>query len=1163
MRIIKPKNEKEFNDTFDDKKIIDVGAGGDCLFKAIAYAEIGNANFHKELRSACVDYMKTKKDTFSPFIGTFIDPDINEGAKRQLENLRDKSTGHIPFDAYIQIMSNPGSWGGFTEIIACQDILQRRIEVWHYTNNTYTQYKSVTVDGFEKNNPIQLLYVGNSHYQCIVSKKAVEEKAAEEKTAEEKAAEIKERIETLKNNDNIKKKLDELKTTYGTKPANKPANKPDNKPANKPANKINVKQLKIMIETNYEKEPFPLTFSKIHNPIASRVPENVKMSEYPYFTGDVPYPESVLKKKEYSELLRVFFDKNEFVDVIVKPAQKNGGDAADNKPNANTINKNIMIMLNLIFPTSYPSYDNIESSYNKYLKKTPSEMNFDFSIDKVVNAISTSENLNEDLKREYSYLKLTNGTYTVSEIVWLNDVLNEPVYRELVDKLIEYDEWAEERKETLQTDIDKSIKVLTDGLQNDGVDTKEKDESKKVEDESKKAKQIESSFRITEEELTRLKKQMQIFTKENLETEMKTIFDKFFTISTGKEAEYQKYKTIVFDNFSKKFNRITQEREFKQEFDFSIKDIPKKETETDDFTDFFQLHEAYDNKKENDAKMKEIQQKIRDFNIDINDDDDITKIIDKLDKLLKILDKYNDETKILHEDEKNKFDELKNRKDREKKDELKRLNETINSMLKEKIEIEITDKKIIKNIYTRDDISRMETVVGKVKEFIQKLSDLKSELIKLLKSNPVFRMNMITLVDSSTNFNEKAEAIIDEINANQPKLIVSTIDKLDKQQTLAEIKKALGTNIELLQHLLYKSFEKYLKSLPFTRSDRLMFEKKEIDDNIEKMTKDIHALNKLHDSGKKTIGDIINLTESIQNFFNKIRKSGQISGLSTMELKIARIMKLANEIKAFKLIQDNVLSNDNKKGLFVYYEKEFAGDENTKRLFFDELRKEKYSVFTNTVAYIQKTFLQNNRQSMNAKLQKIMNQYFQNTSDDFHKQIIHPADELINEGTQPTFDEYWNVSVTSKKTSNESKEPEYEIFVYMEVIKGELNPANKGMVKCNYLDEQLTLAFDRLTSMRNQFEILRKKPFSIEETIENQKKEAAENIKEVEEAKAKISAAAASAAKKLPEAAPVMNPNENPFQLPMANAVAVGGKKRRNTRRRYKRKNYYYTVRKH
>ena len=959
----------------------------------------------------------------------------------------------------------------------------------------------------------------------------------------------------------------------------------------------NVKQLKIMIETNYEKEPFPLTFSKIYNPIASRVPENVQMSEYPFFTGDVAYPESVLKTKEYSELLRVFFDKNEFVDVIVRPAQKGGdvkelslqkggdakelslqkgGDATSNQPNANTINKNIMIMLNLIFPTSYPSYDNIESSYNKYLTKTPSEMNFDFSIDKVMNSLSSTENLNEDLKREYSYLKLTNGTYTVSEIVWLNDVLNEPIYRELVDKLIEYDEWADERKETLQNDIDKSIKVLTEGLHKDepAVDTKE-------EDSSKIAKQIESSFRITEDELARLKKQMQIFTKENLETEMKNIFDKFFIVS--KDAEYQKYKTILFDNFSKKFNRITQEREFKQEFDFSISN------KSSDLVDFFYLHEAYNGETENSKNIEELRNKnnaLKDELDKLTDEKNIGDNIEEMNHktlmdLVDIIKKIQSNVPSPESftlDAKTKISELK-----------RQLTMNIKGITSEKFANTIAKKiplmggkpgpkKIFEDFKEKTDnvIQLITTQIkendAKIKSLTEAINKNQQQIDQLSKSNPVFKMNVIQLSndDSSKNFNEKAEAIIDEINANTSTIIKSTPDALVNPQTLSQIKDALKENIDRLQHLLYKSFEKYLKSLPFTRSDRLMFEKKEIDDNIEKMTKDINALNKLDASNKKTIGEIINLSESIQNFFNKIRRSGQISGLSTMELKIARIMKLANEIKAFKLIQDNVLSDDDKKGLFVYYEKEFAGDENTKRLFFDELRKEKYSVFTNTVAYIQKTFLQNNRQSMNHNLQKIMNQYFQNTSDDFHTKIIHPADELINEGKQPKFDELWNVSVTSKKTSSESKEPEYEIYVYMEVIKGELNPANKGMVKCDYLDEQLTLAFDRLTSRRNQFEILRKKPFSIEETLENQKKEAAESIREVEEAKAKISAASASVAKKvtessqkLPEAAPVLNPAENPFQVPMANAMAAGGKKRRNTRRRYKRKNYYYTVRKH
>lgn len=910
--------------------------------------------------------------------------------------------------------------------------------------------------------------------------------------------------------------------------------------------KINVKQLKIMVETNNEKEPFPLTFSKIYNPIESRVPANVEMSEYPYFTADVPYPEGVLEKKEYSELLRVFFDKNEFVEVIVKPYRSQKGGAPKSK-DINQINKNIMTMLFLLFPTNYPSYGNIESSYDKYLLKKSSE--FKFSVDQVRTAFSSSEQINEDVKREYSYLKLPNGICTISEVVWLNDVLNEPVYRELVDKLIEYNEWAEERKETLQADITKSINVLTEGLQ------KKEDSTTSTEDDKQKLeKQIESSFRITDDELNRVKKQVQIFTKENLETEMKTIFDAFFVVDDDKESVYQKYKTILFDNFFQKLDRINQEREFKRYFDFNIKDDNSK------YYDFFQLHKAYSVSEDNKDKIQQLQnwQSLNDKQMkDANIYDYLS--IDQIDKIIEKLNTYLTEiTQAYNTDADNFSRYITNFRD---------ANPPYISINKDGNKIDVQILKITNLTKLRssgNNEAKFLQIEKQFKDEINKIQEIKTKKEDLLErlnipAPAIFNMNNITMKKGS--FDEKTEAIVDEINTKTFNLFTFEKDSLpDNSKSLNEIKNDLGANnkhIDKLKTLLYKSFEKYTKSLSFTQNSRLMFEKKEIDNNIEKMTKAILELN----SVKNNINEIINLTESIQNFFNKIKSSGQISGLSTIELKIARIMKLSNEIKAFKLIQDNILSDDNTKGLFVYYEKEFAGDENTKRIFFDELRKEKYSVFTNTVAYIQKTFLQNNRQSMNPELQKMMNQYFQNTSADFDTYLIDPADKLINIGTQPDFSDLWNVSVTSKKTSNESSEPEYEIFVYMEVIQGELNPANKGMVKCDYLDEKLTILFDRLTSRRNQFEIIRTKPFSIEETIEKQKKKEAESIQEIAEAKSKIESA--SAKEGLPQAVPVVNPLENPLQIPIAEAVRIGGKKRRSTRRRYKRRNYYYTVRKH
>jgi hypothetical protein len=136
--------------------------------------------------------------------------------------------------------------------------------------------------------------------------------------------------------------------------------------------KNNVKPLKIMIETNVSEKPFPLTFSNIYNPLVSEIPSNVVMNEYPYFIETIPYPEEILAKKEYSELLRVFFNEDEFINTIVKRSSH----ASNADYDIEIVEKNIIIMLNLIFPTSYPSSNNINTSFNKYLQKKITEHEF-------------------------------------------------------------------------------------------------------------------------------------------------------------------------------------------------------------------------------------------------------------------------------------------------------------------------------------------------------------------------------------------------------------------------------------------------------------------------------------------------------------------------------------------------------------------------------------------------------------------------------------------------------------------------------------------------------------------------------------------------------------------------------------------------------------------
>lgn len=94
--------------------------------------------------------------------------------------------------------------------------------------------------------------------------------------------------------------------------------------------RIKLKQLKIMLKTNISETPEPLTYSNIYIPPDEKTKnddadektnndnadektnnddEKVKMSEYPFFTDDIAYPEEILKDKPYKEILKIFFNK--------------------------------------------------------------------------------------------------------------------------------------------------------------------------------------------------------------------------------------------------------------------------------------------------------------------------------------------------------------------------------------------------------------------------------------------------------------------------------------------------------------------------------------------------------------------------------------------------------------------------------------------------------------------------------------------------------------------------------------------------------------------------------------------------------------------------------------------------------------------------------------
>ena len=117
--------------------------------------------------------------------------------------------------------------------------------------------------------------------------------------------------------------------------------------------------------------------------------------------------------------------------------------------------KNITTMLKLLFPTIYPFTNNVSESYTLVKNEVT---NYDMS----------------PFKKKFSYLNLNDKIYTVSNVVWLNDLLNNPTYQlekgegeevenenkdddsfiGLLNIVYDYLSWGEDEKERIKDKIE-------------------------------------------------------------------------------------------------------------------------------------------------------------------------------------------------------------------------------------------------------------------------------------------------------------------------------------------------------------------------------------------------------------------------------------------------------------------------------------------------------------------------------------------------------------------------------------------------------------------------------------------------------------------------------------------------------------------------------------
>lgn len=201
----------------------------------------------------------------------------------------------------------------------------------------------------------------------------------------------------------------------------------------------NIQNIEINILTNIPNNTTPIKLTKdiIYIP---NVDQNMfsTFSSTPFIANNVEYNESELTSMSYIKIITTFFKRTSFEEYL---KNKQNHEIIDNDvDNENKLNKilnnNVIIMLKALFPSVFPFTNNVDESFSSLIQNIISPVNF-------------------SLAPRFSYLKINNAINTVTNAVWLNDILNNPEYFEFLKKFYAYLVWADNEKK----EIEKSLNI--------------------------------------------------------------------------------------------------------------------------------------------------------------------------------------------------------------------------------------------------------------------------------------------------------------------------------------------------------------------------------------------------------------------------------------------------------------------------------------------------------------------------------------------------------------------------------------------------------------------------------------------------------------------------------------------------------------------------------
>jgi hypothetical protein len=372
------------------------------------------------------------------------------------------------------------------------------------------------------------------------------------------------------------------------------------------------KEIKIFFNSNFQTEKIEFDLSKLYDEIiVDGKPTKLNtagLNKLPYFTLSVKYPLSklLINLKSYQERVEFFFNKKKFENILFLSIDKS--ELSINDEPSVIGEHNVMVMIELLFPTKFTVINNFHTSYDHVFDNS--------SLKRML--------INPLTQKNYSYLKLSDGKiYTFIRLVWLNDLLNHPKYKEFFDNFIIFWNWykRETRKFVMK---ENDIKVETINL----IDL--------VLDDIKKAKPTEKNTELTTKTKTKIE------SIENLKKNIKegnelntieTIGDFYLNEGNINKDLKQTIKTNI-GKINSNIILIQKESSNKQKYEDLITKSSEKFSTSPygEYRTFIGMKNKYTNDKFSYPKYISTNEKLKEFfdNIDDNSVDKFFNIFEKI-----------------------------------------------------------------------------------------------------------------------------------------------------------------------------------------------------------------------------------------------------------------------------------------------------------------------------------------------------------------------------------------------------------------------------------------------------------------------------------------------------------------------------------------------------